>query len=125
MSILLKSILGWITGDLTGALERAYKAKLEASTDEKRMAAEERLAQLKARQQVILAAQGDPIERFVRVGFAAPFVIYTWKLVVWDKVLAYWTHGTTDALGGDLGKIFMIVLSGYFVDTVVRRVTRR
>jgi hypothetical protein len=114
----LRAIIGIITGDLTGALERAYKARLEAQTDAEKLAADERLAQLKARQEVILKAQGDPIERFVRIGFAMPFVIFVWKLVVWDIVLKM---GTTDDLSQNLWNVFFIVLGGYFVDTVVRR----
>lgn len=119
---MIKTILGWLTGDLTGALERAYRAKLAAQNDTERLAAEQRIEKLKARQDVILAAQGDPIERFVRIGFAAPFVIYLWKVVVWDKVLAW---GATDPLSSSLDAILMIVLGGYFVDTAVRRIFRR
>lgn len=115
-------IIQLITGDLTGALERAYRAKLDAETDSEKLAADERIKSLEARQQVILAAQGDPIERFVRIGFAAPFVIYLWKVIVIDKVLGW---GVTDGLSDSLDKILMIVLGGYFVDTVARRVLKR
>ena len=120
--MLIKTLVGWITGDLTGALERAHRDRLAARNDSERLAADERIKGLEARQQVILAAQGDPIERFVRIGFAAPFVIYIWKVVVWDKVLAL---GSTDPLSSSLDTILMIVLGGYFVDTAVRRIFRR
>ena len=116
------AILRFITGDLSGAIERAYRAKLTAQSDSERLAADERVKRLEARQEVILAAQGDPIERFVRIGFAAPFVIYLWKVVVFDKVLGW---GVTDGLSSSLDNILMIVLGGYFVDTAVRRVFRR
>lgn len=115
-------LLRWITGDLTGAIERAHRASLEAKTDSERLAQDERIKRLSARQEVILAAQGDPVERFVRIGFALPFVIYLWKVVLWDKVLKL---GVTDPLSPELSTIMMIVLGGYFVDTAVRRVFRR
>lgn len=83
-----------------------------------RIALESELATLNARRDVILAAQSDPFERWVRIGFALPFVLYIWKLVVWDKLLGL---GATDGLSADLWAILYIVLGGYFVDTVVRR----
>ena len=83
-----------------------------------RIALEGELATLEARKAAILAAQADPFERWIRIGFALPFVFYLWKLVVWDKLLGL---GVTDNLSADLWAILYIVLGGYFVDTVVRR----
>ena len=87
--------------------------------DAARVALEGELGVLNARKDVILAAQADPMERWVRIGFALPFVLYIWKLVVWDKLLGW---GATDGLSADLWAILYIVLGGYFVDTVVRRI---
>ena len=87
--------------------------------DAARVALEGELATLTARKDVILAAQADPMERWVRIGFAVPFVLYIWKLVLWDKLLGW---GVTDNLSADLWAILYIVLGGYFVDTVVRRI---
>ena len=76
---------------------------------------------LEARKTSILAAQSDPVERWVRVGLAFPFVVYINKLVLWDKVLEL---GVTDKLSPELSQIMMIVLAGYFVDVAVKRVFR-
>ena len=115
---LLTGLLSWVTGDLTRALERAYIAKQKADTDEKKLAADERINALKRRQEVILKAQGDPFERFVRIFFAMPFVIYIWKVVVYDKVFSL---GATDPLSTELSSIMAVILGGYFVDSIVRR----
>jgi len=106
-----------ISHDLTAA----YQAKLAATNDAERIAADERISILEARKSSILAAQSDPIERWVRVGFALPFVIYINKLVLWDKVL-HW--GATDGLSSDLNQLMWIVIGGYFVDTTVRGTAR-
>ena len=106
--------LGRIAKDLAAA----HVEKSNALTEQQRIAADERIATLSARRDVILAAQADPMERWIRIGFAAPFVFYIWKLVVWDKLLGW---GATDDLSSDLWAILYIVLGGYFVDTVVRR----
>ena len=79
------------------------------ANDAARVALEGELGVLNARKDVILA---------VRIGFAVPFFLYIWKLVLWDKPLGW---GVTDGLSSDLWAILYIVLGGYFVDTVVRR----
>ena len=122
---MLKFLLGLVTGPLSSIsndLKEAYQSKLAAKNDAERILADERIAVLEARKTSILAAQSDPIERWVRVGFAFPFVVYINKLVLWDKVLEL---GITDSLSSELSHILMIVLGGYFVDTIVRRVVKR
>lgn len=122
---MLKVVLGLLSGPLSSIsrdIKEAYQSKLAAKNDAERILADERIAVLEARKTSILAAQSDPIERWVRVGFAFPFVVYINKLVLWDKVLEW---GVTDPLSSELSHILMIVLGGYFVDTIVRRVVRR
>lgn len=114
-------LVGLFTGPLgtiAKELKDAYLKKQDAKTEQERIAAEERIATLEARKAVILAAQSDPIERFVRIAWALPMVLYTWKLIIWDKILEW---GATDNLSPDLWNIYMIVLAGYFVDVTIRR----
>lgn len=117
-------MIGWLIGlanPLAGIAKDLVAAQLEkanAQTEQQRIAADERIRTLEARRDVIVRAQSDPMERWVRIGFALPFVLYLWKLVVWDKLLGW---GVTDNLSDDLWAILYIVLGGYFVDTVVRR----
>lgn len=117
-------MLGWLIGlinplgPIVGRIVDTQARLAAEANSERRIALEGELAVLQARRDAILAAQADPMERWVRIGFAAPFVLYIWKLVVWDKLLGW---GVTDNLSGDLWAILYIVLGGYFVDTVVRR----
>lgn len=117
---MLGFLLGLINplGRITEQLAAAYVQRSNAQTEQQRIAAEERISTLEARKSVILQAQSDPMERWVRIGFALPFILYLWKLVIWDKLLGW---GATDDLSADLWAISYIVLGGYFVDTVVRR----
>jgi len=118
-------LLGLVTGPLSSIskdLKEAYQSKLNAANDAERIAADERIALLEARKTSILAAQSDPIERWVRIGFTLPFIAYINKLVLWDKVFSL---GTTDPLSPQLSNILMIVLGGYFIDTTVRRIARK
>lgn len=102
-------------------IRAAYESKLRAANDKERIAADERIVILEARRDSILAAQSDPFERFVRIGFAAPFVIYLWKLIIWDKVFAL---GITDNISPDLWNIAYIILGGYFINTLARGIMK-
>jgi hypothetical protein len=46
--------------------------------------------------------------------FAMPFILFTWKVIVWDKLLADWTHGSTDPLDPKMWGVFMAIVIAYF-----------
>lgn len=93
-------------------LNRAYENKLKAETDSDKIKADMDIEQLKARQAVLIAEQGSWATRWIRPGIAAPFVIFLWKIIVWDKVLGW---GTTDDLSPNIWQVFMVVVGAYFL----------
>lgn len=109
-------MIAWLlSGGLSGitkALQQAYEARLRAQTDSEKLATDLKIRELEARRDVILTAQSDRFERWIRIGFALPFVAYNAKLVIWDKILEW---GVTDPLSAELAYIQMTVLAGYFV----------
>lgn len=113
---MLGTILSWIAGgglsSITKSLQQAYEAKLRAQTDGEKLKADMYIRELEDRRSIIVAAQTDKVERWVRVGFAFPFIAYNMKLVIYDKMLGL---GTTDPLSADLNYIQMSVLGGYFL----------
>jgi glyoxylate carboligase len=113
---LLARLLG---GGIAGHLRAAYEARLRAQTDTERLAAETTITQLEARQRALVA--GGAISAIVQAAFAAPFAIYLWKLVVWDKVLGW---GATDNLSSDLWGICGIIVGFYFLGATIRGVLR-
>ena len=121
---MLKLLLSLVSGPLTqisNDLEKAYEAKLSAQNDAERLAADERIKTLEDRKSIILQSQSDPVERWVRVLFAFPMVAYSWKLVIWDKILSL---GATDNLSPELWQLFWIIVGGYFLDTTVKSTAR-
>lgn len=123
-SLVFKFLTGIFTtslGSISRDLKDAYAAKLNAANDKERMLSDERIALLEARKSTIMAAQSDPMERWVRIGFALPFVIYVNKLVLYDKVLEW---GVTDPLSADLTQLFWVIISGYFIHTTVTQTAR-
>ncbi len=118
---LILSLLSGPLKDISNDLKEAYQSKLNAKNDSERIAVEERINLLEARKSIILAAQSDPLERLVRIGLALPVIAYSWKLILWDKVLGL---GATDGLSPELWQFFWIVVSGYFIDATVRGTAR-
>ena len=118
---MITTILTWIAGgglnSILGKIESAYEAKLAAQNDSERIAAEQRIAMLEAQRDSVLAAQANRAGQFVRAAWAAPFIIYNAKLILWDKVLGL---GATDPLSPQLVQIQMVVLGGYFLFTTAR-----
>jgi hypothetical protein len=73
-----------------------YGKKLEADGNSEKIVAElagRELAveakEAELRNALLIAEQGNWVTRWVRPAWAAPFVIYTWKIVVWDIVLGF------------------------------------
>jgi len=71
--------------------------------------------------QLVTSEQGRWYTALPRPLFAFAFVIYAWKVVVWDKVLGL---GATAALPGEMGQWAMIVLTAYFGGRSIEKVAR-
>lgn len=93
-----------------GDLKDAYIAKQAAKNDRERIHAEQRIARLEARKQVLL--RSSPTSSIVQAAWAAPFIIYNAKIIVWDKVLGW---GVTDPLGPFETNIGYMVVGFYFL----------
>ncbi len=124
--------LGWLGNLLGGPFAKAavdaYRAKLSAENTSEKIAAELAARELSVEQrerelasQVVIAEQGRWYTALPRPLFAAAFIIYVWKVVVWDKVLGL---GSTDALNGDVSQWAMIVLTAYFGGRSLEKVAR-
>lgn len=110
------TLLSWLTGGGIAAIGKqiahAYELKLAAKNDADRIEADKQIAQLQARQAVLIAEQGSWMTRWIRPAIAFPIVAYIWKLVIFDKVLGW---GVTDDLSPELWRLFWIVIGAYFL----------
>jgi hypothetical protein len=43
--------------------------------------------------------------------WALPFILFTWKIIVWDKLRGW---GVTDPLDPKMWSVFMIMVAAYF-----------
>jgi hypothetical protein len=123
---MIGAILSWLAGGgikaIGGELRAAYEAKLKAQTDAEKLAADETIARLEAQQAILLAEQGRWLTAWVRPAIAAPFVIYLWKLIIYDKVMAW---GSTDDLSPELWQMMTVVIGAYFLTRPFERLLKR
>lgn len=115
-AFLIKIFTGGVLQDITSKLEAAYQAKLSAENDSQKISADLQIHNLEIQRDIILQAQKDKFERWVRILFALPFIVYLWKLVIWDKVIGL---GATDALSPTLENVMWTVIGGYFVQWTI------
>ena len=109
------NILGWLTGgvigELTGPLERAYKATLDADTNEKKLAADQAIEFYRG--QISLATAAATADKWYSIrslmGYCA--LIYVSKIVVWDTVFGL---GVTKDPGPQVSGIVMTVIGFYY-----------
>jgi hypothetical protein len=129
---MLTAFLAWLGNLLGGPFAKAavdaYRAKLAAENTSEKIAADLAAREISVAQrerelatELLLAEQGRWYTALPRPLFASAFIIYAWKVVVWDKVLGL---GTTDALSGEVSQWAMIVLTAYFGGRSLEKIAR-
>ena len=130
--IVVNAVLAWLGNLLGGPFAKAaldaYRAKLAAENTSEKVAADlaARELALEARERelatsLLATEQSNWVTRWVRPLWAAPFVIYTWKIVIFDKVLAL---GSTDPLTGFVATLAVTVAAAYFGGRTLENVAR-
>jgi hypothetical protein len=121
-------ILGFLGGPIVRGLLDAYRARLDAAAKQDVLAVDlakkEIEAEIAARAEaskVIIAEQGRWYTAVIRPLFALPFIIFAWKVVVWDKVLGW---GVTDALDPNMWNVFIAVVTAYFGGRSLEKIAR-
>ena len=111
---MLSALLGLIN-PLSRIADRIadYKMRMAAAeTDREKLRAEVTIEQLQARQAILVEETRYAATRWIRPALAAPFAIYIWKIVVWDKVLGL---GVTDPLDERMWWVMTVVVGAYFL----------
>lgn len=121
-------LLSFLSGPLLNSLVNAYKAKLEAGNTRDAKAVELAVAEISAdiaarsaAKEIIIAEQGHWYTAVVRPLFALPFVIFIWKIVVWDKVFGW---GVTDGLDPSMKEVLQTIIVSYFGFAAADRISR-
>jgi hypothetical protein len=99
-------------GAIGKSLSEAYAAKLRAANDSERIEAEVTIAQLEARQAVLIAEQGSWMTRWVRPAIAFPIVFFLNKVIIYDICLGL---GTTPQPSQELWWVITAVVTAYML----------
>lgn len=116
----MKWLLNLLGGGIADQLRRAYEARLAAQNDAERIAAEIQIAQLEGQRARALA--GGQAVTAMAMFWAAPYALYDWKLLVWDKMLGW---GVTDKLSDMLLETRWQILAFLFGVYAVRKFVGR
>lgn len=122
-------VISWLGGIDIGGLAKtaaeAYAAKTDAGVKHDELATgliaratelSVQEAELNAR--IIIAEQGNVLTRMARPAIATPFIIYLWKVIIWDQVLGL---GVTRDLGTHLDAIMATIIASYFIGRTVEK----
>lgn len=106
---MLSALIKWLTGGGVDAISKAYAARHNAQTEQQRIDAEIEINRVETQQ--ANRELGGRVTAWVQLAWAAPFIAYNSKLIVWDKMLGM---GATDALSGDLMDLQLRIVTFYF-----------
>jgi hypothetical protein len=113
---------------ITNAIANAQIAKVNAVTEQDRIAAQATVDTLTARRDVMIAeSQHSNINAILRAAIAVGPAAYLLKIFLYDKVLGSITNGSTDPLDGNLWAVVTAVVGFYFLydaSTTVARIIK-
>lgn len=97
--------------------------KVDAKTEQERIAADERIQSLQARRDVMVAEAGAGIKlnAYIRSAIGASVAFLLLKVMVGDKALGQWTQWRTDPLSPELWYVVMVVIGFYFLSDMAAR----
>ncbi len=121
-------LVSLLTGPIINGAIKAYQAKLAAGNTSEKIAADlaAKDLELQGREaeinsKVVIAEQGRWYTAIIRPLMALPFVVFAWKVVVWDKVLGW---GTTDPLDPNMWSVFLAIVTCYFGGRTLEKIAR-
>lgn len=104
---------------ITNELVKLKKEEINADTEEKRIEASIRIKEMETSRDILLREQNNIFTRMVRPLWAFAFIIYTYKIIVWDKVFGW---GSTDPLDPVMLELMTVIAGAYFVSRGVEKI---
>lgn len=123
-------IVGSIVGKFWDPLTKIAKdiadarvALANATTEQERIKAEERVRRLEQQRGVLEAEAKENVKvnAYTRTFLAAPVGFFLWKVLIYDKALGQWTGGKTDPLSPELWLIVGGIVGFYFLNDLASK----
>jgi hypothetical protein len=121
LGLILPGLFQTING-ITNAIANEKIAQLKATTDQERIASQERINTLEAKKAAMLAdSQHSSLDTWMRVFISIGPASYLTKIFLWDKVLKL---GSTDQVTPDQWQVVMAVCGFYLLYSGATAVAR-
>ena len=105
--------------NITNAISNEKIAAINATTDQERVAAQERVASLQAQRDALIAESNrSKLPIYIQSLIAIGPTVFLTKVFIYDKVLSL---GSTDRLDPNLWNVVMVVLGFYFISSMFTR----
>lgn len=121
LGTILKFLGGGVIGQIGDQINSAYDRYLTAETNEKKLEIKAEIRTLEARKEILLAEQKSKLTSWIRPAFAFPFVVFVYKVVIWDTVLGL---GTTSHLSEQMYDMMTVIAGAYFLTRPIEKVFR-
>lgn len=113
-----------ITGGITAFTTAFYNAKVQITTariggdvNVAKQLVSGIVAEGQVRVSFLQAVSQSKFLMFLVGGFATPWIVYEWKIVLWDNILCkafYDVYGFTPPIGGTVGDWAGVIIAGIF-----------
>lgn len=88
-----QAIIGLFTGQLPGIVREIFQARVDLAktqNEKERILTEERIHTLEARRDFLIS--NSQWAMYLIAAILAPFVIYLWWIIGWDKIACKWVN---------------------------------
>lgn len=111
----LLNLIGTLQKNWFDARVQLYQVRMGTTRDVAIAAINAEVTNNQTKVNWILALAQNPIMMMIVVGFALPWIILEWKVVVYDNVWAHWGEYYTPEIKSNVGDWAGIILTGIFV----------
>ena len=112
---LLPGLFTTVNG-ITSAISNERLKLIQATTDQQKIASEERISSLQAKRDVMIAeSSSSKLNAIIRACIGGSVAFLLAKLYIFDKALGQWTMGHTDALDPNLWNVITATIGFYFL----------
>lgn len=111
----VSSLIQFVVGKLYDSKVAMYQTRWGVTRDVAVAAIQAQAPLAQAQVSWIMALAQNPVMMGVVVGFALPWIILEWKVIVYDNVWAHWGQYMTDPVKGVIGDWGNTILAGIFI----------
>lgn len=122
----LSSLIQFVVGKYMDSKVAMYQTRWGVTKDVAIAAINEEAENNKTKVNWLNAVANSRFLQVIVGGFAGPWIIYGWKVIVWDNIVHkfFWgVYGFTPAIGGEVGTWAGVILGGIFVTTTGMNIT--